>query len=39
VRAKVDAATWQEAWTQGGALTLEKAMDYALAEEAARTGR
>jgi hypothetical protein len=39
VRAQLDAATWQAAWTQGGALTLEQAMDYALAEEAAHARR
>jgi tetratricopeptide (TPR) repeat protein len=34
-RSQLDEAAWQEAWTQGRAMTLEEAISYALQEEEA----
>jgi hypothetical protein len=36
-RSQLDETSWQEAWTQGRAMTLEKAISYALEEEEAAT--
>jgi non-specific serine/threonine protein kinase len=36
-RSQLDEAAWQEAWTQGRAMTLEEAISYALQEEEAGT--
>ncbi len=36
-RSQVDETSWQEAWAQGRAMTLEKAISYALEEEEAAT--
>jgi hypothetical protein len=36
-RSQLDEATWQEAWAQGRAMTLEGAISYALQEEEAGT--
>jgi tetratricopeptide (TPR) repeat protein len=35
-RSQLDEATWQEAWAEGRAMTLEEAIFYALEEEEAR---
>jgi hypothetical protein len=34
-RSQLDEASWQEAWAQGQAMTLEEAISYALDEEEA----
>ena len=34
-RSQLDVTSWQEAWAQGRAMTLEEAISYALEEEVA----
>jgi hypothetical protein len=36
-RSRLEETAWQEAWTQGRAMTLEEAISYALQEEEAGT--